>query len=43
MTQYQRLDSLMFLFIEQQMTNDINYDEIIEKFKVMTLSKRHLE
>ncbi|CAI6357084.1 unnamed protein product [Macrosiphum euphorbiae] len=42
MTQ-QRLDSLMFLFIEQQMTNNINYDDVIEEFKVMTPSKRRLE
>lgn len=41
MTQ-QRLDSLMFLFIEQQMTNNINYDDVIEEFKVMTPSKLYL-
>lgn len=42
MTQ-QRLDSLMFLFIELQMTNNINHDDVIEEFKVMTPSKRRLE
>lgn len=41
MTQ-QRLDSLMFLLIEQQMTNNINYDDVIEEFKVMTPSKLYL-
>jgi len=38
-----RLDALMFLFIEQQMTTNINYDEVIEDFKVMILTKRRLE
>lgn len=39
----QRLDSLMLLFAEQQIANDINYDEIIKELKVMTRSKRRLE
>lgn len=42
MTQ-ERLDALMFLFIEQQMTTNINYDEVIEEFKVMIPTKRRLE
>ncbi|KAF0685511.1 zinc finger MYM-type protein 1-like [Aphis craccivora] len=37
----ERLDALMFLFIEQQMTTNINYDEVIEEFKVMIPTKRH--
>lgn len=42
MTQ-ERLDALMFLFVEQQMTKNINYDEVIEEFKVMIPTKRRLE
>jgi hypothetical protein len=42
MTQ-QRLDSLFLLFIVQKITNNINYDDIIEEFKLMTTSKRRLE
>lgn len=38
-----RLYILMFLLIEQQMTNTINYDEVIEKFKVIMTTKRRLE
>lgn len=41
MTQ-ERLDALMFLFIEQ-MTKNIDYDEVIEEFKVMIPTKRRLE
>lgn len=37
----QRLDSLMLLFIEQQIANN-NNDEIIKELKVMTPSKRRL-
>ena len=42
MTQ-ERLDAFMFLFIEQQMTTNINYDEVIEEFKMMIPTKRRLE
>jgi hypothetical protein len=42
MTQ-ERLDALMFLFIEQQMTKIINYEEVIEEFIVMIPTKRRLE
>jgi hypothetical protein len=38
----QRLDSLIFLFIEQEITKNINYDDIVEQFKSMTPSKRRL-
>lgn len=38
-----RLDDLMFLFIRKQVTKNINYDEVIEKFKVMIPAKRRLE
>jgi hypothetical protein len=42
MTQ-ERLNALMFLFIEQQMTKNINYDEVIEEFKVVIPTKRRLK
>lgn len=39
----ERLDALIFLFIEQEMTKPINYDERIEEFKMMIPTKRQLE
>lgn len=42
MTQ-KRLNALIFLFIEQQITKNINYDEVIEEYKVMILTKRLIE
>lgn len=37
-----RLNSLLFLFVEQKMTANVNIDEVIDQFKVMVPNERRL-
>lgn len=36
----ERLNALLYMFVEQKVTNLINYDKVIEKFKILTAEKR---
>jgi len=38
----ERLDALLYLFIEQEVTNSVNYDEVIEEFKMLIGGQRRL-
>lgn len=38
----ERLDALLYMFIEQEVTNSINYDEVIEEFKILITGERRL-
>ena len=38
----ERLDALLYLFIEQEVTNSVNYDEVIEEFKMLIDGQRRL-
>ncbi|KAF0760181.1 zinc finger MYM-type protein 1-like, partial [Aphis craccivora] len=31
----EQLDALLYLFIEQEVTNSVNYDEVIKEFKML--------
>jgi len=38
----ERLDALLCMFVEQEVTNSINYDEVIEEFKILITGERRL-
>jgi len=37
-----RLDALLYMFVEQEVTNSISYDEVIEEFKILIVGERKL-
>jgi len=38
----EQLDALLYLFIEQEVTNSVNYDEVIKEFKMLIDGQRRL-